>query len=195
MIPSDYSNYFTTRATVAATLFGLIFLVVSIAPESIAAGGASLERQVKASAAYLALSNPLIVSLFALLPHQEIGPAVMAVAGAGLLQMLVRGLRLVRRSTERSLLPRNGLFVLAGLILYFLERQDGLQLLGAPGDSSLLYTLGTLMIFILIYGVARAWELIGGRSFRIRDWILARDATAQRDEAAQEDRDSAGKAP
>ncbi len=194
MIPPDYSNYFITMATVAATLFGLIFLVVSIAPEATATGSASLERQVKASAAYLALSNPLIVSLFALLPHQEIGPAVMAVAGAGLLQMLLMGMRLVRRSAERSLLPRNGLFVLAGLVLYFLELQDGVQLLGAPGDSSLLYTLGTLMIFILIYGVARAWELIGGRSFRLRDLFQPRDEPP-RSQPAHKGADSAGKAP
>ncbi len=193
MIPAEFSNYFITMATVAATLFGLIFLVVSITPESISAGSASLERQVKASAAYLALSNPLIVSLFALLPHTEIGPAVMAVAGVGLLQMLGMVIRLIRRPAERSLLPRNGVFILVGLILYVVELRDGLQLLRAPGDWVLLYTLGTLMIVILLYGVARAWELVGGRSLRLRDLILSHDATP-REQPAQKDGDSAGKA-
>src|ERR1700690_2089057 len=51
MVPPDYSSYFGTMATVAATLFGLIFLVVSITPESIASESAPLERQLKVVAA------------------------------------------------------------------------------------------------------------------------------------------------
>ncbi len=191
MVPPEYLNYFTTMATVAATLFGLIFLVVSITPDSLIGERAPLERQVKTSAAYLALSNPLIVSLFALLPHQEIGPAVIAVAGAGLLQMLLVGLRLVRIPAERSLLARNGLFMLVGLVLYALELRDGLSLLRLPAGSFLLYDLGSLLIFILIYGVARAWELVGGRSFRIREWLSSADNRSPRTDPAQQDQDRA----
>jgi hypothetical protein len=89
MIPPEYSPFFSTMAGVGATLFGLIFVAISIAPESVAAQGASLERQIKATTAYIALLNPLIVSLFALVPHQEIGIAVLAAGGFGLLSTLI----------------------------------------------------------------------------------------------------------
>ncbi len=177
MVPPEYLTYFDTMASVAATLFGLIFLVISISPENTTAQNAPLERQVKATAAYLALSNPLIISLFALLPHQHIGPAVIGVAAGGLLQMAGMAAQLLRHPGDRSFLPRNGAFILGGLILYGLQFQDGLTLLRVPGDGSVMYRLGTLLIFILVYGVARAWELMGGRQFHIRNLlatILAR---------------------
>lgn len=44
MVPPDYAVYFMTMATVGATLFGLIFVVISIAPASIATASAPLER-------------------------------------------------------------------------------------------------------------------------------------------------------
>ncbi len=167
MVPPEYSNFFVTIATVAATLFGLIFLVVSITPEATAAENAQLERQLKALAAYLALSNPLIISLFALLPHQEIGPAVTAVGGAGILNIIVMAVMLLRDPTQRRRGIRNWLFVIVGLILYGFEVADGLQLLESPSSNAALYTLGTVLIFIIVFGVTRAWELVGGRRFRI----------------------------
>ena len=181
MVPPEYSNYFVTMATVSATLFGLIFLVVSITPESIAAESAPLVRQLKAVAAYAALSNPLVIALFALLPHQEIGPAVLAVGGAGLLNMLVMALLLFRDSFERRFTLRNSLFILVGLILYGFEVDNGVRLLQRPSDSSALYTLGTVLIFIIVFGVARAWELVGGRAFHLRDWLALKRPTSQRD--------------
>jgi hypothetical protein len=187
MVPPEYSNYFVTMATVSATLFGLIFLVVSITPESIAGEGAPLVRQLQALAAYLALSNPLIIALFALVPHQEIGPAVVAVGSAGLLNMLVMALLLFRDSPERRFTLRNSLFILVGLVLYGFEVDSGVRLLQQPSDSPALYTLGTVLIFILVFGVARAWELVGGRAFHIRDWLSFKTTRSQRDAHVKDD--------
>ena len=188
MVPPDYANYFVTMATVSATLFGLIFLVVSITPESIAAESAPLVRQFKAVAAYLALFNPLIIALFALLPHQEIGPAVVAVGSAGLLNMLIMAVLLFQDSAERRFTLRNSLFILVGLVLYGFEVDNGIRLFQRPSDSSGLYTLGTVLIFIIVFGVARAWELVGGRQFHIRDWLSLKSAASQTDAPVKEDK-------
>jgi hypothetical protein len=193
MVPPDYSSYFGTMATVAATLFGLIFLVVSITPESIDSESAPLERQLKVVAAYVALSNPLIISLFALLPHQEIGPAVIAVGSAGLLNTLVIALLIFRDSAKPHFTLRNNLFILASLVLYGFEVDNGVRLLQLPSDSSLLYTLGTVLIFIIIFGVARAWELVGGRHFHIRDWLSLMNATSRRDASVKKGKKNTNK--
>ncbi len=188
MVPPEYSNYFTSMATVAATLFGLIFLVVSITPESVAADSAPLERQLKAVAAYVALANPLVISLFALLPHQEIGPVVLGEGIAGLLNIAFMALALFRDAAERRFAFRNSSFILAGLILYGFELDNGIQLLQRPSDSSTLYTLGIVLIFIIVFGVARAWELVGGRRFSFRDWLSLTNANRQAEPPADDDR-------
>ena len=193
MVPPDYSSYFGTMATVAATLFGLIFLVVSITPESIAAESAPLERQLKVVAAYVALSNPLIISLFALLPHQEIGPAVIAVGSAGLLNTIVMAVLLFRDSAKRPFTLRNDLFILAGLVLYGFEVDNGVRLLRLASDGSVFYTLGTVLIFIIVFGVARAWELVGGRHFHIRDGLSLMNATSRKDARVKKDKKSKNK--
>jgi hypothetical protein len=89
MVPPDFTVYFTTIATVEATLFGLIFVAISIAPERVAVTSAPLERQVKAFAAYNALLNPLIISLFALVPHQQIGFVILPLGLIGIIQTLI----------------------------------------------------------------------------------------------------------
>lgn len=107
MVPPDYSVYFMTMATVGATLFGLIFVVISIAPASIATASAPLERQVKALTAYSALLNPVIISLFALVPHQQIGFVVIVLSLSGLLNTLIMVPTLVQHSVQWSARFRN----------------------------------------------------------------------------------------
>ena len=85
MVPPEYAVFFTTMAATGATLFGLVFLTISIAPERIVAERAPLERQVKAATAYSALLNPLILSLFALVPHQQMGTVAAGLGISGLI--------------------------------------------------------------------------------------------------------------
>jgi hypothetical protein len=107
MVPPDYAGYFRTMATVGATLFGLIFVVISIAPASIATASAPLERQVKALTAYSALLNPVIISLFALVPHQQIGIVVLVLSMSGLINTLSMVPTLVQHSVQWSARFRN----------------------------------------------------------------------------------------
>jgi hypothetical protein len=171
MVPSDYSMYFMTMAAVAATLFGLIFVAISIAPESIATASAPLERQVKAVTAEYALLNPLIISLFALEPHQQIGTVVIALSLSGLLNMLLMALILVQHSVPWRAKLRNSPFILVGFVLYGFETYYGVRLLQSPTDSSALNALADLLIIIAVFGVAHAWALLGIRQFPAHDWL------------------------
>jgi hypothetical protein len=68
MVPQELTNFFTVSAGVGATLIGLIFVAVSIAPERTVMEGAPLERQAVAASAFSALCNAFFISFFALLP-------------------------------------------------------------------------------------------------------------------------------
>jgi hypothetical protein len=184
MVPPDYLVYFTTMATVGATLFGLIFVVISIAPASIATESAPLERQVKALTAYSALLNPVIISLFALVPHQQIGFVVIVLSLFGLLNTFTMVPTLVQHSVQWSARFRNSFFILAGFLLYGSETYAAVRLLQSTTDSSALNALTDLLIIISIFGVARAWELVGIRQFQMQDWLSSLGATNKKENAS-----------
>ncbi|HEX7973768.1 MAG TPA: hypothetical protein VF498_05110 [Anaerolineales bacterium] len=171
MIPPDYSIYFMTMAAVGATLFGLIFVAVSITPESVIASSAPLERQAKAITAYVALLNPLIISLFALVPHQQIGIVVISMSSIGLLDSLALIMTLLQKAENPGAMIRRSLFILASFILYGYETYFAVLLLHSPTDGFALYALADLLIIISAFGVIRAWELVGIRQFHLLDWL------------------------
>jgi hypothetical protein len=181
MIPPEYITYFMSMAAVGATLFGLIFVAVSIAPESVATSNAPLERQVKATTAYIALLNPLIISLFALVPHQQIGSAVLALSFIGLLNMLAMALTLLQNAEQKLARLRHSLFILAGFFLYGYETYFAVLLLRSPTDIFALYALADLLIIISAFGVIRAWELIGIRQFHMKDLLSSFQATKKKE--------------
>jgi hypothetical protein len=182
MATPDFTNYFTTMATVGATLFGLIFVAISIAPERIAVTNAPLERQVKAFAAYNALLNPLIISLFALVPHQQIGFVIAPLGLIGIVQTLIMTLTLVQNFEGSIGKLRNSLFILGGFFLYGYETYFGVRLIQSPSDGFALYVFANLLIIIAIYGVIRAWELIGLRQFHVKDWFSSFQGTKNKED-------------
>ncbi len=171
MVPPEYSSYFSTMAAVGATLFGLIFVAISIVPESVTTANASPERQVRAATAYIALLNPLVISLFALIPHQQIGIVVIGMSTLGLLNTLGMTLTLIRSAGPSGTRFRHSLFILGGFFLYGYESYFAIRLIKFPTDPVSLYLLADLLIMISIFGVIRAWDLIGIRQFHLLNWL------------------------
>jgi hypothetical protein len=168
MVTGDFVPFFTAMAGVGATLFGLIFLVISIKPEVTRSETTSVLRQVQVSSSYIALLNPLVISLMALLPRETIDTTTMTMSSLGLLTTIVMGIFLLRdsKSEVRKLWPVFSL--LLGLVMYGFEVFYGIRLDRAPGDSATLHNLATLLVLIYLYGIARAWDLVGVRQFHIR---------------------------
>ena len=171
MIPPEYSSYFSTMAAVGATLFGLIFVAISIVPESVTTTNASPERQVRAATSYIALLNPLVISLFALIPYQQIGIVAIGMSTLGLLNTLGMALTLIRSAGPSGTRLRHSLFILGGFFLYGYESYFAIRLIQSPNDPVSLYFLADLLIMISIFGVIRAWELIGMRQFHLLNWL------------------------
>ena len=92
MVTGAYRDVFVAIAGAAGALTGLLFVALSVAPRPHAGQQPDVIRQVRAGAALLAFTNALSVSLFGLVPHNEIGyPAV--VVGVGGLLFTLGGLR------------------------------------------------------------------------------------------------------
>jgi hypothetical protein len=171
VVPTEYSTFFTTMAAASATLFGLIFVAISIAPENLTTSNASIERQVRAIAAYIALLNPLMVSLFALVPRQWIGIAVSVLSWIGILNTLAMSVSLFKSTVRPNDMLRSIALMVISLILYGFEAFIAIKISGPVFESYWLSILADVLIFITLFGIVRAWELIGIRHFRIRDWL------------------------
>ena len=77
MVFGTYRDLFTAVAASAASLTGLLFVAISVAPRSSRADRRDVIRQVRAAASLLAFTNVLSVSLFGLVPGNNVGyPAI-----------------------------------------------------------------------------------------------------------------------
>jgi hypothetical protein len=173
VIPAEYTVFFATMAAVGATLFGLIFVAISIAPETVTTSTTSIDRQVRATAAYIALLNPLMVSLFALVPYQWVGIAAQVLSWIGILNTLAMVVTLYKSWDRMDDKVRSIIFLAISLIIYSFEVFVAIEITGPVIKSYWLSILADLLIFITLFGIVRAWELIGIRHFRIRDWLAS----------------------
>src|ERR1700728_3088377 len=73
MIPTDYRDLFSVFAETAATLTGLLFVAISLAPNRDPKTQRGVVQQVRAAAAFLALTNTLAVKINVLIPGNSIG--------------------------------------------------------------------------------------------------------------------------
>ncbi len=66
---------------------------------------------------------------------------------------------------------RRAVLILVGLLLYGHELYNAILLLLSPTNSAPVSTLAPLLLGIYALGMARAWQLLGARSYRLGDWL------------------------
>lgn len=157
---TSYSAFFTTSATVAGALVGLLFVALSVAPERTTGPEASVEQQAIAGTAYYALIDSLWISLFALLPTDPVPVASLILGILGLVSTGALIARLWRARAKEKLSRRWPLllFLIVGLYAF----QVGTAVV-VHGRKNVLSTASTLVFFFFGVGIARSWELLGQR--------------------------------
>ena len=161
MVPDAYTAFFAAGAGVAGALIGLLFVAISVGAGATDPDG-RLEFDVRAGRAFSALTDALVLSLFALIPGGNLGSTALVVAVLGIGTcvalgiMLLRATGVVRRTSQLAWLGVQGLlFVYQGIL--------GARLMAHPHDQSSVRSLATLTVVFLLVGMARAWQLIGAR--------------------------------
>lgn len=156
MVPASFIGYFTGAATAAAALIGLLFVAVSLRPESVLGTGASAKAQAVAGSAFTALVNSFFVSLIALIPSTNIGyPAVIMA-----LISLYSTFRLHRGLGKGE--PAEMQLILA-LAAYLTQFVAGAFLIFSSGNQSLVYTIAYVVVAAFAAALGRAWSLMQGR--------------------------------
>jgi hypothetical protein len=141
----------------AGALIGLLFVAVSLRPESVLGAGASAKAQAVAGSAFTALLNSFFVSLIALIPGTNLGytAAVMALIS------LFSTVRLHRGLGKGELAVRQLSLALAAFLTQFVV---GALLAARPGDQSLVYVIAYLLVASFAAALGRAWSLMQGRN-------------------------------
>ena len=166
MVPASYHDFFSSCATVAGALIGLLFVAISVSQGRLAGDRADGAHQVKAGAAFSALVNALVIALAGLMPGASLGVAAIILAAAGLSATAGLGIVLYREhagpdQAGHIIVPIVLLIVL--LTLYALQLANGIALDQAPASTGRLSSQCALSIMFFVFAIARAWELTGAR--------------------------------
>jgi hypothetical protein len=161
VIPADFTGYFAAAATAAGALIGLLFVAISLRPESILGDQAAPVGRAMSGSAFTALSNSFFVSLIALIPQASLGIEAAVLA----LLSLYNTIRLHRGLAR----PEAALHLLVlSLAAYLGQLVVGILLIISPHDASLVYDMAYLLIASFAAALGRAWALVQGRHVAAR---------------------------
>ena len=163
MVPLSFHDFFSGCATIAGALIGLLFVALSVTSEYLTGENARTDHQVRAAAAFSALVNTMVIALFALLPNTDLGTVGIILAAAGLGTTVALIIAVAR---EDRRIARGDLFMfLLLLVLYGLQLANAVRLEREPHNVSLVVNQGELAVCFFLFGIARAWQLVGARDF------------------------------
>jgi hypothetical protein len=165
VLTGTYRELFAAIATSAAALTGLLFVVVTVRESRTANPLPVVAQQIRAAAALLSFTNALAVSLFGLVPGTNVGYPAVVVGVIGLLFGAAGMRSLLVSPTLQNQRRRQITLTIFLLLIFAFELVGGINLLNDPHYSGPvgLGLISNLLVASLIIGVARAWELVGGR--------------------------------
>ncbi len=163
MVPDSYHDFFVASASAAGALIGLLFVALSIWQDRDEEAEHVEAHSLRATAAFTVFSNALVVSLFALVPGDDLGTAATIVALLGLGFVTASAVRLARlRRTAVTVRRRDFVFIVGVTALFAWQLEMALRLWIHPGRHDIVGGLCTAVVISFSYGIGRAWELIGG---------------------------------
>lgn len=155
MVPSNLLGYFAACSAAAGALIGLLFVAVSLRPESIFGDNAVPSARRLAESSFTGLVNAFFLSLIALIPGTELGYPAAILAAISLWVTLRRHIRM-RGTSQLTVL-------LSTLAVYLAELGVGIAAIVSPSTSTFVYVLAYLIIGALSVALTRAWALLAGR--------------------------------
>ncbi len=173
MLNGTYETLLPAIAACAAALIGLLFVAISVTGRRRPDDRPVVVEQVRAAAAISCFTNAITVSLFGLVPGNNIGYPATVVAIGGIFFTLAGARSMWASRMPRRYWPQQLGFVGALLITFAFELRSGIQLLHNSRNGSAAALLCDLLIILLVIGIARAWELVGDRDTGLLASILA----------------------
>jgi hypothetical protein len=170
MVPEAFNNFFLASAGIGATLAGLIFVAVSIAPEHIVQANAPIERQAMAASSFTALLNAFFISFGALIPG-NIGVMTLILSASGLTNSSFLAWKLLKERESWLNVVRKVFLILVSFIIYGFEFYYAILIFKEPNNVGNIYSLAGLLLGVYAIGLLRAWQLLGARRYGLWGWL------------------------
>lgn len=163
VITGDTRDLFVAIATAAATLTGLLFVAMTVTPRPAEGRPHGTIHQIRSAGALLAFTNPLGITLFGLVPGNNLGYASVGFGTIGVLFALasIRSI-LTDPKARRRFLSQVGL-IAGQLAVFFFEIRYGIELILNHGVHDATDAIGNVLVASTLIGVYRAWEFVGDR--------------------------------
>ncbi len=156
MVPDTYIAYFTAAAAAAGVLIGLLFVAVTLRPESVPGERAAPLAQATAGSAFTALVNSFFVAIIALIPGTSLGYTAVIMALVSLYNTIRLHAGIGRRDAAWVLLALS-------VIAYLIQLGTGVALILRPRDVHLLHNIAYVLIAAFGVALSRAWTLLRGQ--------------------------------
>jgi len=163
VLNGTYRDLLPAIAACAASLTGLLFVAISVAPRHSPADRPVVVREVRAAVSFLAFTNALAVSLFGLVLGNNLGYPAVVLAVIGILFTAAGTRSIFSGPLARRHVPRQLVLIAFLLLTFAFELAGGIGLILNPHSISAAGLVSNLLIGLLLIGIARAWELVGDR--------------------------------
>jgi hypothetical protein len=156
VVPASYTTYFATVTGAAAALIGLLFVSVSLRPDTVFGDAAPERGRTLAASAFTGLVNTFFLAMFALLPNSNLGyPAVVLALSSLASTFSFRG--------KISHSPTQQAYLLLSTIAFTFQVVEGVYLIVQPRGNSGVEGLSYFLIGSMVLALARAWALLQGK--------------------------------
>jgi heme A synthase len=159
VVPADFNGYFTAAAAAAGVLIGLLFVAVSLRPDTVFGDGAPAAGRAQAGSAFISLANCFFVSLVALIPAAGLGAVAIIMSVISLVSIVRMHGRMARPELRIAMLALS-------LVTYLFQLVIGILLVISPGDHTEVYSMAYLEIALFAVALGRAWGLVQGKHLR-----------------------------
>jgi heme A synthase len=159
VVPADFNGYFAAAAAAAGVLIGLLFVAVSVRPDTVFGDGAPAAGRAQAGSAFISLANCFFVSLVALIPAAGLGAVAVIMSVISLVSIVRMHGRMPRPELRIAMLALS-------LVTYLFQLVIGILLVISPGDHTEVYSMAYLEIALFAVALGRAWGLVQGKHLR-----------------------------
>jgi len=156
VVPGSYLAFFAAVTGAAAALIGLLFVSVTLRPETVFGEGAPERGKSLAAAAFTGLVNTFFLSMSALVPSSNLGYPAVVLAVASLSSTLRLHGKLFRSRSQMA-------YLLLSTSAFTFQIVEGVYLIVQPRGNSGVENLSFVMIGSMAISLGRAWALLQGK--------------------------------
>jgi hypothetical protein len=156
MVPGSFVGYFVAAAGAAAALIGLLFVAISLRPESVLGRNAPPVGRALAESSFTGLMNAFFLSMVAVVPGASLGVAA-GVLGLGSVWNTIWLQRHLGRQDEHRVM------LLLSFATFAAELALGGVLIAQPHSTGCVRALCYVVIASFAVALGRAWSLMQGR--------------------------------